>query len=142
MYNIDILAKQINYFFNILCAILFQTSVKRAKRFVQPAVFKRLGKLRNKTLDSETFHIYIRKSLKNPKITIACSHFNVFNEIFMIFYFNLMGMSRNVIFKYRETHTGKVLCFGHPNMLLLFLGSFFLNFHQTMSIEPIERRIN
>ena len=79
--------------------------------------------------------IFIRKSLKNPKITIASSHFNVFNEFFMIFYFNLMGMSRNVIFKYRETHTGKVLCFGYPNMLLLFLGSFFLNFQR-----PLENR--
>ena len=79
--------------------------------------------------------IFIRKSLKNPKITIASSHFNVFNEFFIIFYFNLMGMSRNVIFKYTETHTGKVLCFGYPNMLLLFLGSFFHHFQR-----PLENR--
>ena len=39
-----------------------------------------------------------RKSLKNPKITVASSHFNVFNEFFMIFYFTLMGMSQNVKF--------------------------------------------
>ena len=77
--------------------------------------------------------IFIKKRLKNPKITIASFHSKVFNEFFIIFYFNnLMGMSQNVIFKYRDTHTGKVLCFGYPNMLLLLFGSFFHHFQRPL----------
>ena len=138
MYNTDILTMKINYFFNILCAILFQTYVKRAQRF-----FNRLSLINASGNGgpkhwTETFHIYIRKSLKNPKITITSSHFNVFNEFFMIFYFNKMGMSQNFILKYRESHTGKVLCFVANQICFYFsLGAFSSISRGPLKIGPI-----